>query len=78
MIDHHRSAYQLDLFGLPECLEFAPGVRPPRRRAASRRRDSDAAVGQLELPFTAEENHAADDDDDAAYRRQHFGYSRDD
>jgi hypothetical protein len=82
------TAFQLDLFGLPERIGIAPGgtvVRSPHRRAAPRRRkpraSADAVQLEFEFPLTfATEpvaHNAADIADNAAYRRLHFGYSRD-
>ena len=88
MVNRPTTAVQLDLFGLPERIGIAPGgavVRPSHRRAAPRwRKDRTGADAvQLEfgfpLAFATEPvaHNAADVADDAAYRRLHFGYSRD-
>jgi hypothetical protein len=79
--------FQFDLFAAPEQIVVAPAgavVHPDRRRMAGqlprqrkRPRAGDGAdVRQLELPL---ENYARVGlNDDETYRRQHYGYGRDD
>jgi hypothetical protein len=82
------NALQLNLFGFSERIVVTPGgtIRAHRHQMVgqqSRRRKPCAGAVQLEfdfgLTFAADPvaHNAADVVDDAAYRRLHFGYSRD-
>jgi hypothetical protein len=86
MVDRGTIGFQLDLFAVPEQVVDAPGgavVHPVRRRMAGqppRRKRRSGGAGadarQLELPLESYVRVGLDDDE--TYRRQHYGYGRDD